>query len=298
MAAVTGSGTTYNVAVSGMTTPGTVVATIPAGRAVDVANNPNLASTSTDNSVQFRRAFQSLPGVVTASTGWSLRSSLTTGAATAAFTYGIRPPSLVPLSGDWDGDGTKTPGIYQAGEFKLRNSNDAGPPQIVFAFGDPRAFPVSGDFNGDGLDDLALYRAGTWQVRITGSGASSTFSFGAAGTWPSVVPVAGDWDGDGTDGIGLYCRDSVTCPAGTWILRNTADAGSIDAGSFTYNPGVAGAYPVVGDWDGDGDDSVGVRSGTTWLLNNENDPSAPDIAFDFGGTNDLPVVWASGAPPP
>lgn len=75
-----------------------------------------------------------------------------------------------------NGDGIKTPGIYQAGEFKLRNSNDAGAPEIVFAFGDPRAFPVSGDFNGDGLDDVALFRAGTWQVRLTGSGATSTFS--------------------------------------------------------------------------------------------------------------------------
>ena len=48
---VTGSGTTYNVAVTGMTTPGTVIATIAAGVATDTAGNPNLASTSTDNTV-------------------------------------------------------------------------------------------------------------------------------------------------------------------------------------------------------------------------------------------------------
>ena len=50
-AAVTGSGTTYNVAVTGMTTSGTVVATIAAGVALDGNSRPNLASTSTDNSV-------------------------------------------------------------------------------------------------------------------------------------------------------------------------------------------------------------------------------------------------------
>ncbi len=48
-AIVTGSGTTYNVAVSGMTGDGTVTASIPAGVAVDGAGNQNLASTSQDN---------------------------------------------------------------------------------------------------------------------------------------------------------------------------------------------------------------------------------------------------------
>ena len=50
-AAVTGSSTTYTVAVSGMTTPGTVTAAIQAGVAHDVANNANTASTSIDNTV-------------------------------------------------------------------------------------------------------------------------------------------------------------------------------------------------------------------------------------------------------
>ncbi|HEX7085876.1 MAG TPA: Ig-like domain-containing protein [Vicinamibacterales bacterium] len=52
-AVVTGSGTTYNVAVSGMTTDGTVVVTVPAGVATDAAGNANNASTSTDNEVTY-----------------------------------------------------------------------------------------------------------------------------------------------------------------------------------------------------------------------------------------------------
>ena len=52
-AAVTGSGADYTVSVSGMTTNGTVVAAIPAAAAVDAGNQPNAASTSTDNTVQF-----------------------------------------------------------------------------------------------------------------------------------------------------------------------------------------------------------------------------------------------------
>lgn len=47
-AIVTGSGTTYNIAVSGMTNDGTVIVDIPAGVAHDAANNPNNALTFSD----------------------------------------------------------------------------------------------------------------------------------------------------------------------------------------------------------------------------------------------------------
>ncbi len=46
-------GTTYTVAVSGMTESGTVIASIPAGAAVDAQNNANAASSSSDNSVTY-----------------------------------------------------------------------------------------------------------------------------------------------------------------------------------------------------------------------------------------------------
>src|SRR5205085_11208192 len=52
-AVVTGSGTTYDVAVSGMTHSGTVIATVGAGKAHDAANIGNTASSSTDNVVTF-----------------------------------------------------------------------------------------------------------------------------------------------------------------------------------------------------------------------------------------------------
>src|SRR5439155_17844051 len=51
--ALSGGPSTYNVAVSGMTTAGTVIASIVAGVAQDAAGNLNTASTSTDNSVSF-----------------------------------------------------------------------------------------------------------------------------------------------------------------------------------------------------------------------------------------------------
>ncbi len=50
---LSGGPSTYTVAVSGMSTAGTVIATIAAGVAQDAAGNLNTASTSTDNSVSF-----------------------------------------------------------------------------------------------------------------------------------------------------------------------------------------------------------------------------------------------------
>lgn len=52
-AAVSGSGPVYNVAVTGMTTAGNVVASVPAGAAIDLSGNLSAASTSTDNVVAF-----------------------------------------------------------------------------------------------------------------------------------------------------------------------------------------------------------------------------------------------------
>ena len=57
---VTGSGATYTVAVSGMTTDGTVSATIAAGVATDSSGNLNSASTSTDNEVTYSTAVASV----------------------------------------------------------------------------------------------------------------------------------------------------------------------------------------------------------------------------------------------
>ncbi|MBI3174925.1 MAG: Ig-like domain repeat protein [Chloroflexi bacterium] len=62
-------GTTFDVAVSGMNSNGTVIATIGAGVALDVANNGNTASTSTDNSVLFDDIQPVAPVVTTPANG-------------------------------------------------------------------------------------------------------------------------------------------------------------------------------------------------------------------------------------
>jgi hypothetical protein len=54
VASVSGSGASYEVAVDGITNTGSVVLTIGTGAAVDIAGNPSLSATSTDNEVAYK----------------------------------------------------------------------------------------------------------------------------------------------------------------------------------------------------------------------------------------------------
>lgn len=80
-ATVTGAGPTYTISVSGMTGNGTVVASIPAAAANDLAGNASPASTSTDNSVAYT-------GAATIVTTYTAPSATGTGNITASFTGG------------------------------------------------------------------------------------------------------------------------------------------------------------------------------------------------------------------
>ncbi len=68
-ATVTGSGTTYNVAVSGMTGSGTVTVSVAADKAHDAAGNPNNASTTSDNSVTWNVTGPALTSIAITDTG-------------------------------------------------------------------------------------------------------------------------------------------------------------------------------------------------------------------------------------
>ncbi|MEJ5947064.1 hypothetical protein WDZ17_17375, partial [Pseudokineococcus basanitobsidens] len=57
-----------------------------------------------------------------------------------------------------------------------------------------------------------------------------------------------------------------------------------------YSFGRAGDVPVVGDWDGNGVDSVGVYRAGRWFLRNAHSSGQHDRTFVFGGPEQLPVV--------
>jgi hypothetical protein len=82
-------------------------------------------------------------------------------------------------------------------------------------------------------------------------------------------------------------------PAGSaaFFLRNSLTPGP---GNVAVSYGSGADTPIVGDWDGNGTDTLGrFRQSTgTFFLKNTNAPGAADLLFRFGpvGTNWLPVV--------
>ncbi len=225
------------------------------------------------------------PGVYNSATAsWFLRNSNSAGVADLTFTFGGGGPTMVPIKGDWDGDGDDTPGLYDTttGAFFLRNSNASGPAEVaVFTFGAVGAtfVPLSGDWDGDGDDTIGIYDSATGNVFLkntnTAGLADVTFTFGAGG----AIPITGDWNGDGVDTIGLYVAST-----GTFFLRNSNSNGPADIPAFSF--GGPNNTPLAGDWNADGTDSVGIYNSAsgTWFLANGFTGGSADITFGYGPT--------------
>lgn len=183
----------------------------------------------------------------------NLLAEVETGAPVNAFYYGN--PADVPLMGDWDCDGTATPGMYREsnGFVYLRNSNTTGVADMEFFYGVAGDIPIVGDFNNNGCDTLGIYRAGRVYIKNTlGTGfADFDFWYGV----PGDRPFTGDFDGDGVTTVGLY-REST----GFVYFRNTLDTGPAD---FEFFYGEPSDRIMAGDWNGDGSDTVAVYRPST-----------------------------------
>jgi predicted chitinase len=177
------------------------------------------------------------------------------GSALTSFAFGeAGATDVVPLAGDWNGDGRDTVGLYRRSDATFHLRDGRGEPLEPVAFGEAGrtdVWPIAGDFDGDGRDTVGLYRQGdaTFVVLVGDGVESPPVALGEPGR-VDALPVVGDWDGSGRDSIGLYHRDDATL-----ILLD--DAGEPQEPATVGAPG-ADAFPVVGDWDGDGHDRVGV----------------------------------------
>ncbi len=229
------------------------------------------------------------PGVYVASSGaWFLRNSSTPGGADVTFTFGGGGAGLVPIAGDWDGDGDDTPGLYATatGAFFLKNTSSSGVADVVFTFGAGGLVPLAGDWNGDGVDTIGLYDPATGAFFLRNSNApgvaDAVFTFGGGGA--GITPVTGDWNGDGADTVGLYVAST-----GTFFLRNANAPGAADL-AFSYGP--ASSSPILGDWNGDGIGTVGIYvPGTVaWFLRDTNSPGGANTVFSYGPSGVTPLA--------
>jgi hypothetical protein len=215
----------------------------------------------------------------------------------AKITLGFAEPGDVPIAGDWNGDGTDTPGLFReraAGVpplWILSNSTTGEGPVVSFSWGAAGDRPLAGDWNGDGVDTVGVYRPSSPNVfylatsDTDGGGSPVAVSYGNGGE----QPLTGDWDNGGYDKVAVVRGPNTP---EFYLAPNNVPGASAFA-SFTY--GNPGDIPLAGDWNGDGADTVGIfrRAGTTngWALASRNINGGGALtSFALGDPADLPVV--------
>ncbi|MBN2474395.1 MAG: tandem-95 repeat protein [Pirellulales bacterium] len=229
-----------------------------------------------------------------------VKNSITVGVE-AESTYRYGPPNYtwVALVGDWNGDGTETPGLYDPVHscFHLRNSHSEGWADYTFAFGPPSGGwqPIVGDWDGDGTDTIGLYNPANSVFFLRNANnagwANQAFTFGPANSgWQ---PITGDWNGDGTDTVGFY-DPATSC----FYLRESHSGGWADH-AFLYGPASAGWKPTAGDWNGDGHDTVALYNPATaqYFLRDSITTGRADYKFISGpvqaGTQPILGNWTA-----
>lgn len=222
-------------------------------------------------------------------------------------------PGDVPVAGHWFGGTRDTLGVQRGTYAYLQaDLHDA----VAAAFGEVGfSAPwqlLAGDWDDDGVTDTGTFLPESGLFILRTPTEVEEIHFG--GGYLSFA-LTGDWDGDGHDSIGVY--DPLT---GDFYLSNQhtrgyamPGAGIVRFGNGAAPYGTVWDTPVVGDWDGDGIDTVGVvrrdASGPLeWYLTNRSQiPSDPpadgthpnvyaptDVGFTFGNDVDL----AAGGPDP
>ncbi len=187
----------------------------------------------------------------------------------------------VPVVGDWDGNGTDTPGVRADIHFLLLNSiRTAVDPDVVASFGAPEHLPLSGDWDGNGSDTIGVW-AGGWFLLKNSNTSGGDPDIAALFGNPDAVPLVGDWDGDGRDSIGMWS-------GGTFFLSNGQK--TTGAADLVFAYGNPTSVPLVGDWDGDGTDTVGIWENGTFFFRNSNTAGFGEVTSTFGNPDDVPLV--------
>src|SRR6476619_2984300 len=92
-----------------------------------------------------------------------------------------------PVTGDWDGDGTTSVGIWRGNTFHLRNSNSEGPADLTFRYGSSATdFPLTGDWTGDGTTTIGVVRGNKFFLRNSNSSGNAdvVLTYGRASDFP------------------------------------------------------------------------------------------------------------------
>ncbi|MFT3945128.1 MAG: NlpC/P60 family protein [Ancrocorticia sp.] len=258
------------------------------------------------------------------------------GVANIEFAWGTANYQV--LVGDWDGDGKDTIALRKGNQFAFSKKSPAsGTPNFTMTWGLPTDTVLVGDWNGDGKDTLAIRRGNSYHIKNSLSGPNTDILFYFGNARDEVF--VGDWDGNGTDtlairrgnrihisnknasgrtdkvisygrpGDDLYVgsfdrsrpgRDSFAVRRGnTYFINKTIKSGNAD---IRLDYGRAKDVALLGDWNGDGEDTLGVvRSVATKDVTQKEPPpvsknkGAQVLAFakKYEGA---PYVWSGITP--
>lgn len=130
----------------------------------------------------------------------------------------------------------------------------------------------------------AIFRDNIWHLRdtLTSGFADTSFRYGSSS---DDFAFLGDWNDDAIKTPGVR-RGNV------WHLRNSNSTGFADV---TFGYGSSSDFPIIGDWDGDGSDTIGIvrikfgfiieecnGAQLEWHLRNANSTGPADEVFVFG----------------
>lgn len=170
-----------------------------------------------------------------------VKHELSAGNADQVFAYG--KPSDTIIVGDWDGDGIDTPAVRRGNQYLFTNRLNGGVAEFAINYGRHTDQVLVGDWDNDGKDTLAIYRDNKFYLANTlnTTTAEEIVSFGNI----NGTPIAGSWDG-GADQFGIRNNN--------YNLMINENGTAVETYYGKPNDNV-----LIGDWDGDGTDTLGVR---------------------------------------
>lgn len=199
-------------------------------------------------------------------------------------------------------------GVYRAGVFLQDITNDGAWNGVIggdgiFNFGAVGDIPTPGDWNADGITDLGVYRPSNATFykdkndnRVFDA-ADEIVPFGAF----DDLPVVGKFNGDAIDDIGVYRPATATFYLdkngnGTW--------NDVAGGDIVIVFGTFGDIPIVGNWNLDTLDEVGVyRPSNATFFRDANGNTTfdgfggGDEIIPFGAIGDKPIIgnWSGSS---
>jgi hypothetical protein len=297
---ISGSGTTYTVAVGNIVSNGGFIqARILSGAAQDALGNLSSASTSTDNRVTVDNVApsvtvnqapgQSDPALTQPVNFLVVFSETITGLTASDFSYNGSTAeisnALLNVSGSGNTYTVSVRNITSNGELKL--SLPAG--AAIDSLGNASTASTSSDnsvtiafkksvfdFDGDGKTDIGIFRPsdGSWWYSRSSDNTVRVFSFGTS----TDILTPGDFTGDGKADLGIF-RPST----GEWFIQR-----SEDNSFFSFPFGASGDLPAPADYDNDGktDAAVFRPSSATWFILKSGGGTS---IVQFGTSEDKPV---------